>query len=212
MKAVGYERPLPINHPEALLDIALPEPVPAGHDILVEVKAVSVNPIDTKVRQRAVPDAGQRYKVLGWDASGIVRAVGPEVTLFQPGDRVWYAGSVGRAGCNSQLHLVDERIVGKAPRSLDFAQAAALPLTAITAWELLFDRFGILRNRDQPKKSLLIIGAAGGVGSIMTQLAARLTPFTVIGTASRPETQAWVQELGAHYVIDHGKSLVEEMK
>jgi len=196
----------------ALLDISLTEPVPAGHDILVEVKAVSVNPIDTKVRQRAAPDAGQRYKVLGWDASGIVRAVGPEVTLFQPGDRVWYAGSVGRAGCNSQLHLVDERIVGKAPRSLDFAQAAALPLTAITAWELLFDRFGILRNRDQLKKSLLIIGAAGGVGSIMTQLAARLTPFTVIGTASRPETQAWVQELGAHYVIDHGKSLVEEMK
>lgn len=212
MKAVGYERPLPIDHPEALLDIDLPEPVAAGRDLLVEVKAVSVNPVDTKVRQRTGPEEGQRYKVLGWDASGVVRAVGHEVTLFKPGDRVWYAGSVSRAGSNSELHLVDERVVGRAPQSLDFAQAAALPLTAITAWEMLFDRLAIDPRRAQPGKSLLIIGAAGGVGSIMTQLAARLTPFTVIGTASRPETQAWVRESGAHHVIDHGKSLLEEMK
>ena len=195
MKAVGYERPLPINHPEALLDISLPEPVPAGHDILVEVKAVSVNPIDTKVRQRAAPDAGQRYKVLGWDASGIVRAVGPEVTLFQPGDRVWYAGSVGRAGCNSQLHLVDERIVGKAPRSLDFAQAAALPLTAITAWELLFDRFGIevLATTESAVDDLAAHAklAADGWGGPGGRVITTFRPDDVVD----PEWAGWEQRL-----------------
>ncbi|OVZ59341.1 NADPH:quinone reductase [Pigmentiphaga sp. NML080357] len=212
MKAVGYERPLPIDHAEALLDITLPEPTATGRDLLVEVKAVSVNPVDTKVRKSAAPADGERYKVLGWDASGVVRAVGPDVTLFKPGDRVWYAGSIARAGTNSELHLVDERIVGRAPQSLDFAQAAALPLTTITAWEMLFDRLGIVPGKAPTERSLLIIGAAGGVGSIMTQLAARLTPLTVIGTASRAETQAWVRGLGAHHVIDHGKPLGEEMK
>ena len=212
MKAVGYTQPQAISQPESLIDITLPDPVANGRDLLVEVKAVSVNPVDTKVRLGSAPTEGQTYKVLGWDASGIVRAVGPEVTLFKPGDRVWYAGSIARPGTNSELHLVDERIVGHAPQSLDFAQAAALPLTAITAWEMLFDRLGIAPGKQPSQKTLLIIGASGGVGSIMTQLASRLTSLTVIGTASRPETQAWVKALGAHHVIDHGKPLSEELK
>ena len=212
MKAVGYQQSQPISHPDALLDITLPEPVATGHDLLVEVKAISVNPVDTKVRNSGAPAEGQPYKVLGWDASGIVKAVGPDVTLFQPGDRVWYAGSIARPGTNAELHLVDERIVGHAPKSLDFAQAAALPLTAITAWEMLFDRLGIAPGKKPEGKTLLIIGASGGVGSIMTQLASRLTSLTVIGTASRPETQAWVKELGAHHVIDHSKPLAAELK
>lgn len=215
MKAVGYQQSQPISHPDALLDITQPEPVATGHDLLVEVKAVSVNPVDTKVRgssSRSAPVEGQDHKVLGWDASGIVKAVGPDVTLFQPGDRVWYAGSIARPGTNAELHLVDERIVGHAPNTLDFAQAAALPLTAITAWEMLFDRLGIAPGKKPEGKSLLIIGASGGVGSILTQLASRLTSLTVIGTASRPETQAWVKELGAHHVIDHSKPLAQELK
>lgn len=212
MKAVGYTQPQAISQPESLIDITLPDPVATGRDLLVEVKAVSVNPVDTKVRLGSAPTEGQTYKVLGWDASGIVRAVGPEVTLFKPGDRVWYAGSIARPGTNSELHLVDERIVGHAPQSLDFAQAAALPLTAITAWEMLFDRLGIAPGKQPSQKTLLIIGASGGVGSIMTQLASRLTSLTVIGTASRPETQAWVKALGAHHVIDHGEPLSEELK
>ncbi len=212
MKAVGYQKPQPIANAESLLDITLPEPVATGHDLLVEVKAISVNPVDTKVRNSGAPAEGQPYKVLGWDASGIVKAVGPDVTLFQPGDRVWYAGSIARPGTNAELHLVDERIVGHAPKTLDSAQAAALPLTAITAWEMLFDRLGVQPGKKPEGKTLLIIGASGGVGSILVQLASRLTSLTVIGTASRPETQAWVQELGAHHVIDHSKPLAEELK
>jgi zinc-binding alcohol dehydrogenase family protein len=212
MKAVGYIQPQAISQPDSLVDITLPDPVAAGRDLLVEVKAVSVNPVDTKVRASAGPAQGQAYKVLGWDASGIVKAVGPEVTLFKPGDRVWYAGSIARPGTNSELHLVDERIVGLAPKSLDFAQAAALPLTAITAWEMLFDRLGLAPGKQPSRQTLLIIGASGGVGSIMTQLASRLTSLTVIATASRPETQAWVKELGAHHVIDHSKPIAEELK
>lgn len=214
MKAVGYQTPHPLTHAGAgaLRDITLPDPVATGRDLLVEVKAISVNPVDTKVRASAAPAEGQEYKVLGWDASGIVRAVGPEVTLFQPGDRVWYAGSIARPGTNSALHLVDERIVGHAPRSLDFAQAAALPLTAITAWEMLFDRLNVAPGKQPGGKTLLIIGAAGGVGSMLTQLAARLTNLTVIGTASRPETQAWVRDMGAHHVIDHSQPLAQELR
>ena len=146
MKAVGYAQPGTIDREDSLIDITLPDPVATGRDLLVEVMAVSVNPVDTKIRSSAAPAEGQTHKVLGWDASGIVKAVGPEVTLFQPGDRVWYAGSIARPGTNSELHLVDERIVGHAPKSLDFAQAAALPLTAITAWEMLFDRLGLVRT------------------------------------------------------------------
>ncbi len=214
MKAIGYQQAHTLNHEgqAGLADITLPEPVPTGHDLLVEVKALSVNPIDTKVRASSGPAEGQDYMVLGYDASGIVRAVGPEVTLFKAGDKVWYAGSIARAGTNSERHLVDERIVGHMPASLDFAQAAALPLTSITAWEMLFDRLGLQPGKQPSHKSLLIIGASGGVGSIMTQLARRLTPLTVIGTASRPETQAWVKALGAHHVIDHSRPITEELR
>jgi zinc-binding alcohol dehydrogenase family protein len=214
MKAVAYQKSLPINEANSLVDIELPAPLALGRDVLVEVRAISVNPVDTKVRIRAEPPAGE-WKVLGWDAAGVVKAVGADVTLFRPGDHVWYAGSINKPGSNSELQLMDERIVGKMPDSLDFAAAAALPLTSVTAWEMLFDRLELQTavRRDQPgRKSLLIIGAAGGVGSIMTQLACRLTGLLVIGTASRPETKAWVSELGAHHVIDHSLSLVAELQ
>lgn len=210
MKAVAYTQSLPIDHAESLLDITLPEPVAEGRDLLVEVRAIAVNPVDTKVRKASAPVAGD-YKVLGWDAVGIVRSVGPQVTLFKPGDRVWYAGSIVRQGANSELHLVDERIVGHAPQSLGDAHAAALPLTALTAWEMLFDRLGIAPGK-RVGDAILIVGAGGGVGSIMVQLARRLTGLTVIGTASRIDTRAWVSELGAHHVIDHSKPLSEELK
>ena len=211
MKAVGYSQSLPIDHPESLLDIELPEPLIGDYDLLVEVRAVSVNPVDTKVRKNAQPPTGE-YKVLGWDATGIVKAVGPKVTLFKANDRVWYAGSIARAGSNSEHHVVDERIVGRLPHSLDFAAAAALPLTSITAWELLFERLQVVEGKADRGQTLLIIGAAGGVGSILTQLARQLTGLTVIGTASRPETAEWVKALGAHHVIDHSKPLSEELK
>lgn len=206
MKAIGYQQPLPIDHAEALQDIALPTPVAKGRELLVAVRAVSVNPVDTKIRGSSAPAAGE-WKVLGWDAAGIVRAVGPEASLFKPGDPVWYAGSIARPGANSELHVVDERIVGHMPASLGFAQAAALPLTAITAWEMLFDRLAV-----QAGRSILIIGAAGGVGSIMVQLARQLTDLVVIGTASRPESHQWVSTMGAHHVIDHAKPLAEQLK
>ena len=212
MKAVGYRQPQAITTPGALQDLVLPEPVPTGRDLLVDVQAVSVNPVDTKVRRSTAPAAGQDHAVLGWDACGIVQAVGPEVTLFQPGDRVWYAGSIARPGSNSERHLVDERIVGHAPKSLDAAQAAALPLTTITAWELLFDRLRIVPGQPADGQALLVIGAAGGVGSVLVQLARQLTGLTVIGTASRPETQAWVRDLGAHHVIDHRLPLAAELR
>ncbi|MBC7994115.1 MAG: zinc-binding alcohol dehydrogenase family protein [Rhizobacter sp.] len=208
MKAVAYRQSLPIDAAESLLDVTLPEPTPGPRDLLVRVHAVSVNPVDTKVRKRAAPPAGE-HKVLGWDAAGVVEAVGAQVTLLKPGDRVWYAGDITRAGSNAELQCVDERIVGRMPSSLSFAQAAALPLTAITAWEVLFDR---LEVTDKTQGALLIVGAAGGVGSIMTQLARQLTSLTVIGTASRPETQAWVRELGAHHVIDHSLPLTSELQ
>ena len=211
MKAVAYKNTLPIDNPSALQDVELPDPIATGRDLLVEVKGISVNPVDTKIRAGRQPAAGQ-WGVLGWDAAGIVRAVGPDVTLFKPGDRVWYAGDITRPGSNAELQLVDERIVGRMPARLGFAEAAALPLTAITAWELLFDRLGVAPGKRPSKDSLLIVGAAGGVGSILTQLASRLTSLTVIGTAARPETQAWVRELGAHHVIDHSKPFAEELK
>lgn len=211
MKAVAYNKNLPIDHPESLQDVTLPDPVAAGRDLLVEVRAVSVNPVDTKVRRNSAPADGE-WKVLGWDAAGIVRAVGPEVTLFKPGDRVWYAGSIARAGSNSELQLVDERIVGRMPGSLDFAQAAALPLTSLTAWEMLFDRLGVPAGAGAGAgDALLVIGAGGGVGSIMVQLARRLTGLTVIGTASRAETREWVRGNGAHHVIDHSLPLAQEL-
>ena len=211
MKAVAYYHSLPADHADALQDVDLPTPTPGPRDLLVEVKAISVNPVDTKIRRNVAPTDGDA-KVLGWDASGIVKAVGSEVSLFQPGDQVYYAGAINRAGANSELHVVDERIVGHMPNSLPFAEAAALPLTAITAWELLFERLQITQGNTDLGQSLLIAGAAGGVGSILVQLARQLTGLTVIGTASRPETQAWVRELGAHHVIDHRQPLSEELK
>nr|WP_314626833.1 zinc-binding alcohol dehydrogenase family protein [uncultured Noviherbaspirillum sp.] len=210
MKAVAYQASHPIDHPDALIDTTLPDPVAQGRDLLVEVRAVSVNPVDTKVRKSSQPEAGG-WKVLGWDAAGVVRAVGPEVTGFKPGDRVWYAGSILRQGSNSELQLVDERIVGKMPASLDFADAAAMPLTSLTAWEMLFDRLQVPTGTDGAGKSLLVIGAAGGVGSIMVQLARKLTGLTVIGTASRAESREWVLRHGAHQVIDHGQPLAQEL-
>lgn len=210
MKAVGYYQSLSIDNPQALQDIQLPEPTPGAHDLLVEVRAISVNPVDTKIRQRVAPQNGEA-KVLGWDVAGVVRAVGDKVSLFKPGDAVYYAGALDRPGSNSELHVVDERIVGRKPASLSFAEAAALPLTAITAWELLFDRLKVAQGKTADG-SLLIIGAAGGVGSILTQLARQLTGVQVIGTASRAETRDWVRELGAHVVIDHSQALVEQLK
>lgn len=208
MKAVGYRHALPIVHADSLVDIEIAEPVMGPHDLLVEVRAVAVNPVDTKIRSKVSPEAGH-WKVLGWDAAGIVRATGSSVSLFKPGDRVWYAGAIGRQGNNSELHVVDERITGRMPQSVDFDAAAAMPLTAITAWEMLFTRLQVERAG---KKTILIVGAAGGVGSIMTQLARQLTDLHIVATASRPETREWVESLGAHRVIDHGKPLVEEYR
>jgi NADPH:quinone reductase len=210
MKAVGYKMPLPIENPDSLLDIALPEPEARGRDLTVQVKAVSVNPVDVKVRASTKPD-GSEYKVLGYDAAGIVVQAGPETVLFKPGDEVYYAGSIARSGTNAEYHLVDERIVGKKPKSLSFAQAAALPLTTITAWELLFDRLGVQIGKPTNAGSILIIGGAGGVGSVLTQLASKLTGLNVISTASTPESREWCLSLGANHVIDHRMSFKEQM-
>ena len=211
MKAVGYKKSLPIDAAEALIDFETDRPTPTGHDIRVAVKAISANPVDYKVRKRAEPPAGE-FKILGFDASGIVDAVGPEVTLFKAGDEVFYAGSILRQGTNSEFHLVDERIVGKKPKSLSFAQAAALPLTSITAWELLFDRLGAVPGKSVDPRALLIVGGAGGVGSILIQLARRLTGLTVVATATRPESQKWCLELGAHAVVDHARPMREQVE
>jgi NADPH2:quinone reductase len=210
MHAVGYQQSLPVTAAAALVDIDLPRPQASGRDLLVQVRAVSVNPVDTKVRMRAQPDAGA-WKVLGYDAAGTVVAAGPDATLFQPGDAVFYAGDITRQGTNAEYHLVDERIVGRKPASLDWAQAAALPLTAITAWEALFDRLDV-RKPVPGSNAILIIGGAGGVASIAIQLARHLTGLTVIATASRPETATWVRDHGAHHVVDHAKPLAEQIE
>jgi zinc-binding alcohol dehydrogenase family protein len=211
MRAIGYREPQPIDSETSLIDLDLPVPVAAGRDLLVEVKAVSVNPVDTKVRRNARPAEGE-VRVLGWDAAGVVKAVGPDVKAFKPGDAVFYAGAIDRPGSNAEFQLVDERIVGIKPASLSFAEAAALPLTAITAWEALFDRIKIADAVPGAAKALLIVGGAGGVGSIAVQMARQLTDLTVIATASRPETQAWARELGAQHVIDHGQPLAAEVE
>lgn len=205
MKAIAYTQN---GAASVLTDLQLPAPTPGPRDLLVQVQAISVNPVDTKVRSGA---AVTEPRVLGWDAVGIVQQVGDQVSLFKVGDSVFYAGAIDRPGSNSELHLVDERIVGHKPQSLDNAHAAALPLTSITAWELLFDRLGVPEGGGEGQ-SLLIIGAAGGVGSILTQLARKLTKLTVIGTASRDETRQWVTDLGAHHVIDHSQPLVAQLE
>ncbi len=207
MRAVGYRKSLPIDDQESLVDLELPVPAPGPHDLLVRVEAVSVNPVDTKVRSGVDPDG--ELKVLGYDAAGVVEAVGDEVTLFAVGDEVYYAGNIARAGTNSEYHLVDERITGHKPTSLDFTDAAALPLTTITAWETLFDRFKLGADSTG---TLLVTGAAGGVGSMVVQLARALTGLTVIGTASRPESRQWVTELGAHHVVNHHGDLVKNTR
>jgi len=210
MKAVALTHYLPVDNPNAFLDVDLPKPTAKGRDLLVAVKAVSVNPVDTKVR--APKDQVETTpRVLGWDASGIVEAVGPEGTLFKPGDEVYYAGDITRSGSNAEFQLVDERIVGFKPKSLGFAEAAALPLTTITAYEAFFDRLGIDRDGADKGKSVLIIGAGGGVGSIGIQLA-KAAGLVVIATASRPETANWVKALGADHVVNHREPMVEQVR
>ncbi|AIY41376.1 Bifunctional protein: zinc-containing alcohol dehydrogenase; quinone oxidoreductase (NADPH:quinone reductase) [Collimonas arenae] len=211
MKAIALTRYLPIENPESLIDIELDRPSPAGHDVLVAIKAIAVNPVDVKVR--APKDAVEKSpRVLGWDAAGVVHAVGPDVSRFKVGDRVFYAGDITRPGSNSEFQLVDERIVGNMPQSLSFEQAAALPLTAITAWEALFDRLKVPVGSGTPAKSILIIGGAGGVGSIAIQLAVKVAGLSVIATASRPESEKWVRELGAQHVINHFGDLPAQLK
>lgn len=210
MKAVALTQYLPISDPQSFLDVDLPVPTPTGRDLLVAVHAVAVNPVDTKVR--APKDKVETMpRVIGWDASGVVQAVGPDVTLFKVGDPVYYAGDLTRAGTNAEFQLVDERIVGHKPVSLSHAEAAALPLTTITAYESFFDRLGIDRDGANAGQSLLIIGAAGGVGSIGIQLA-KHAGLKVIATASRPETIAWVKALGADFVVNHREPLVAQVR
>jgi zinc-binding alcohol dehydrogenase family protein len=208
MKAFGYTTATPTLSDSSLQAIELPDPVATGHDILVAVEAISVNPVDTKIRANVSPDNG--YKVIGWDAVGTVKAVGDKVSLFNVGDRVFYAGDLTRQGSNAELQLVDERIVGLAPTSLSNSEAAALPLTSITAWELLFDRLQIEKSKNNKPASVLVIGAAGGVGSILVQLAKQLTNLTVVGTAARKESANWLKDLGVDHVLDHSKNLNEQ--
>ncbi|GAB1582568.1 zinc-binding alcohol dehydrogenase family protein [Phyllobacterium phragmitis] len=211
MKAVAYQIPGNLDRADALVDVTLEKPVAQGRDLLVSVEAVSVNPVDYKVRRNVPPAAGE-WKVLGWDAVGTVVETGEAVKNFKPGDQVWYAGAINRPGANSEFHLVDERIVGHKPASLSNAEAAALPLTAITAWEAMFDRLDVKKSVPGAANAILIIGGAGGVGSIAIQLARALTDLTVIATASRPETRQWVKQLGAHHVVDHSKPLAAEVE
>lgn len=215
MKAVGYTRSLPIDDPDSLVDVELPEPTASGRDLLVKVRAIAVNPVDYKVRQKVAPDAGE-HKVLGWDAVGEVVATGESATQFGPGDLVYYAGDLTRQGSNAELQLVDERLVGAKPASLSDADAAALPLTAITAWELLFEHLAI---EQQPPGSagtsdavILVVGAAGGVGSVLLQLIKAITGATAIATASREASQAWVRKLGADHVVDHSRPLPPQVE
>ena len=220
MKAIGYQDNLPINNEMALQDIIIDTPVASGRDVLVEVKAISVNPVDYKIRE-ARPAAEGEFAIIGWDAAGVVTAVGDEVSLFSVGDRVYYAGDLTRSGSNAEYQLVDERIVGRMPESLSFSEAAALPLTTITAWEMLFDRLQVPvaasenaddTNTTENRPTILVVGAAGGVGSIMTQLLKTRTQAVIIGTASRDESVKWLKTLGADYVINHHNPLSDELQ
>ncbi|MCZ6802289.1 MAG: zinc-binding alcohol dehydrogenase family protein [Nitrospirae bacterium] len=212
MKAVGYTHPLPITDPDSLQDFEFPKPDPQERDLFVRVEAVSLNPVDTKIRRSPVLNSQEGSpRVLGWDVAGVVESVGSQVTLFQPGDEVYYAGSLIRPGANSEYHLVDERLAAKKPEALNMAQAAALPLTAITAYEALFDRMGISTDGESERKTILIIGGAGGVGSLAIQLA-KIAKLYVIATASRPESQAWCKKMGADVVIDHTRSIPDQLQ
>ena len=205
MKAIGYTTTGP------LFQFETAKPSPGPHDLLVRISAIAVNPVDTKIRARIQPAADQP-KILGWDAVGVVESVGAEVSRFKTGDRVWYAGDVSRTGCNAEFQCVDERIAALAPVSISDAEAAAMPLTTITAWEMLFDRLQVPTGQAADGRVLLVVGAAGGVGSMLVQLARQLTSATVIATASRDESKAWVQSLGAHHVLNHTRSLQDELK
>jgi zinc-binding alcohol dehydrogenase family protein len=215
MKAVGYRNSLPIEAPEALLDIELPQPIATGRDLLVKVNAIAVNPVDYKIRQNMAP-ADEAYRVLGWDAVGEVVATGDAVTAFKPGEIVFYAGDLNRQGSNAEYQLVDERLVGHKPKSLSDEEAAALLLTAITAWELLFEHLAISKvspgMKEKSDEVILVVGAAGGVGSILIQLASGITGATTIATASRERSQSWLKQLGADHVIDHGKPLQPQIE
>lgn len=215
MKAVGYTESLPIDDPKSLQDVELPQPAATGRDLLVRVRAIGVNPVDFKVRQRAAAEPGET-KVLGWDAVGEVVATGEAASLFEPGDQVYYAGDVTRQGSNAEYQIVDERIVGRKPASLNDAEAAALPLTTITAWEMLFDHLGLERQSPEEISPtddvILVVGAAGGVGSILIQLAKKLTGATVVATASRPESRQWVESLGADFVVNHREPLLQQIE
>ena len=208
VNAVGYDRNLPIDDPRSLLDLRVARPALRPHDLLVEVRAVSVNPVDVKQRAGAAPAGGPR--VLGFDAAGVVVEAGPDVTLFEVGDEVFYAGQIDRPGTDSALHAVDERVVGRKPASLDFADAAALPLTSLTAWEGLFDKLDLT---EASVGTLLVVGGAGGVGSMVVQLVRALAPqVRVVATASRGESESWVRGLGAHDVVDHHGDLVGQVR
>lgn len=209
MKAIGYQKAGPISQPDALVDIDLPTPELRAHDVLVQVKGISLNPVDCKIRTNISPEAG--YKVIGYDACGTITAVGDAVSTYQVGDDVFYAGDMTRPGTNSEFHAVDERIIGKKPATLGYEEAAALPLTAITAWELLFDSLG-LQEQGEDSKVILVLGGAGGVGSILIQLVKQLTNAIVVATASREETIAWVNKMGADHVIDHNQPLTPQME
>ena len=211
MKAIGYTHSLGINEPNALVDIDIEKPSASGRDLLVKISAIAVNPVDYKIRHRVNPNGGDP-KILGWDAVGEIVDIGADVTEFAVGDRVYYAGDLTRAGSNAEFQLVDERIVGKAPKSLSDSDAAALPLTTITAYELLFDHLALRQQSEKSDEVVLVVGAAGGVGSIMLQLLKVLTGATVIATASRESSKSWVLELGADYVVDHSKPMAEQIK
>lgn len=212
MRAIGYQESRSAEDPLALVDIELPDPTPGAWDLLVRVEAIAVNPVDTKVRRRDQPAAGE-WRVLGWDAAGRVEAVGSAVQGFEVGDRVWYAGALNRPGCYSERQLVDARLVSRLPAGLSASEAAALPLTAITAWELLFDRLRLSQGPEAHRgEALLVVGGAGGVGSILVQLALQLTGQTVIATASRPQSQDWLRQLGVQHVIDHHQPLLPQLQ
>ncbi|WP_433830037.1 zinc-binding alcohol dehydrogenase family protein [Flavobacterium anhuiense] len=211
MKAIGFKTSLPIENPESFIEFEAVKPIPGPHDLLVKIDAISVNPVDFKIRQNSAQNTVlETPKIIGWDAVGIVQAVGQDVTLFEVGDPVYYAGDITKQGSNAEYQIIDERIVGRKPKSLSIEESAVIPLTALTAWEILFDRIRISADKDKGK-SILIIGGAGGVGSIAIQLAKKIAGLTVIATASRPETIDWCKQQGADFVVDH-KDLISSVR
>lgn len=211
MKAIGFKTSLPIENPESFIEFETVKPVPGPHDLLVKIDAISVNPVDFKIRQSSAKETIlDTPKIIGWDAVGIVQAVGQDVALFEVGDPVYYAGDITKQGSNAEYQIIDERIVGRKPKSLSIEESAVIPLTALTAWEILFDRIRINADKDKGK-SILIIGGAGGVGSIAIQLAKKIAGLTVIATASRPETIEWCKQQGADFVVDH-KNLISSVR